>query len=230
MIGDVTGHDIAAAGAMGQVRNALRAWALDGQSPAVVLARINALLFAFDAQHYATCAYLTVAATDEGPVQLVLGNAGHCPPLLVPASGAPRWLENAPACPLLGAAPDFTYRDQTYWAQPGDTLLLYTDGLVERRGEDLDDSLDRLCRAAAHAVTGREPTPGQLCNALLHALFAETIPDDDVVLLAITFTPTATTTALPQAATTRSNKAAAPGSGPLVRPPAHPPGSRRAGA
>ena len=190
VVGDVTGHDIKAASAMGQLRNALRAWSLVDPQPAALFDRLNEVLFAFDAQHMATCVYLRLPpppADGEGDgdrrVVVGLGNAGHCPPVVVGPGGGVRLLEGA-ACPPLGAVPGLRYTQQEHYVAPGSTVVLYTDGLVERKGEPLDEGLERLEAAAAEAAQGGPVGPGALCDLLLTRML-DGAPADDVALLAV---------------------------------------------
>ena len=194
VVGDVTGHDISAAAAMGQLRNALRAWALDGHGPAAVLSRLNAMLFTLQAQHGATCIYLTIdppplpPARHAAHTRLVLANAGHCPPLMLSADGEASWLEPEPD-PMLGADQAASYGETCYRLERGCTLLLYSDGLVERRGENLEDGLARLLHAAATTAATTVAGalgPDHLCARVLAELFPHRPPDDDVAMLAIT--------------------------------------------
>ncbi|OMQ14381.1 hypothetical protein A7K94_0217020 [Modestobacter sp. VKM Ac-2676] len=188
VIGDVTGHDRDAAAAMGQLRNLLRgiAHALDA-APAPVL---TALDHAVHDLGVTTLVTTVLARVEQTPEQAVTGvrtlrwaNAGHPPPVLVRADGAAQLLER-PRNLLLGVDPDTPRSDHAVDLWPGDTVVLYTDGLVERRDATLDEGLDRLVTAAA-ALAG---TPvDDLCDALL----ARMAPDfaDDVALLALRIGP-----------------------------------------
>ncbi|MQA35527.1 SpoIIE family protein phosphatase [Modestobacter roseus] len=188
VIGDVTGHDRDAAAAMGQLRNLLRgvAHALDAP-PAPVL---SALDHAVRDLGVATLATTVLARVEQTPEQAAAGvrtlrwsNAGHPPPVLVRADGSTQLLER-PRNLLVGVDPDTPRTDHAVDLAPGDTVVLYTDGLVERRDADLDDGLDRLVAAAAELAG----TPvDQLCDALL----ARMAPDfaDDVALLVLRISP-----------------------------------------
>ena len=189
VIGDVTGHDIAAASAMGQVRNALRAWALDNVAPAGVLSKLNNLLFTFNAEHCATCVLVKLSpaqADRSGPATVCVANAGHCPPLTISSRGEVAFLDDQRPLPPLGAVRGLRFSERSYLLEPGSTLLLYTDGLIERRGETLDRGLDRLRAAASTAARAGPVDAGALCDALLAELFDETRAADDVALLALT--------------------------------------------
>ncbi len=192
VIGDVTGHDMAAASAMGQVRNALRAWALDDLAPAGVLTKLNDLLFTFNAEHCATCVLVKLSlapAEPSGPVTVCVANAGHCPPLTISPRGEVAFLDEQRPLPPLGAVRGVRFSECSYLLEPGSTLLLYTDGLIERRGETLDRGLDRLRTAAMTAARAGTVDGDILCDELLATLFDGTRAPDDVALLAMTMSP-----------------------------------------
>jgi serine phosphatase RsbU (regulator of sigma subunit) len=188
VIGDVTGHDRMAAAVMGQVRNVLRgiAAAVEGP-PSRVLSTLDRALGGFGTATLATAVLACVgpapADAPGGPRTLSWSSAGHLPPLLIPAAGPPRLLDRRPDL-LLGVRPDTARRDAVETLDPGTTLLLYTDGLVERRDADLDAGLARLVAAAAD-LAGRPA--GEVCDAVL----ARLAPDraDDVALLAMQVLP-----------------------------------------
>jgi serine phosphatase RsbU (regulator of sigma subunit) len=190
VIGDVTGHDVVAASTMGQLRNAVRAWSLTDPSPSGMLRRLNRLLFAFEPDHMATCIYLRLSEAGDDPgrsqrVTVEAANAGHCPPLVILPSGVVRLIEAAP-CPPLGAVPGSAYPQQKRLIERGSTLLLYTDGLVERRDSGLERGTQLLIEAA-HTVAARGPVdPEVLCDHVLRQLLKDASADDDVALLAVT--------------------------------------------
>jgi serine phosphatase RsbU (regulator of sigma subunit) len=147
-IGDVMGHGIHAAAAMAQVRAAIRAFVTVDPDPDVVLARLDAM---FEHLHLETLVSVVYGVIDpSGDVQLA--NAGHCPTLLVRASGSVEFVKNRPRPPL-GAGPADTCIVEASVA-PGDVLLLYTDGLVERRDEPLDAGFARLAEHAPRLLHG----------------------------------------------------------------------------
>jgi serine phosphatase RsbU (regulator of sigma subunit)/CheY-like chemotaxis protein len=140
-IGDVVGHSLEAASVMGDLRTALRAYAVDGMEPAAVMSRINRLFMRFAPQMTATMCYVIL---DPSTLQLVIVNAGHLPPLIATQAGA-WWLEGGST--LLGVegrAPEATVVDLPARA----TLVLATDGLLERRNRSLSDGLAVLADAA----------------------------------------------------------------------------------
>ena len=175
VMGDVVGRGIAAAALVGKLRNALRAYALEGHEPGDALERLNVLLDR-DAMEMATLVYL-VYQPERGTVRWV--NAGHPAPLVRHADGSREFWEDGRYVPL-GVLPAVGYRAASGRLEPGATLLLYTDGLIERPGVPLTATLDRL-RAAA-TVNG---SADALCEATLASMLPEeNAGDDDVALLA----------------------------------------------
>ena len=176
VVGDVVGHDIAASTSMGQLRSALRVYAWEEHAqPAAALARVDRL---FDklGLAYATCVFGVV---DLGASTFCWSNAGHPPPLLVRDGRASFLLEGSGT--LLGITGGTGTAEATTDLQEGDLLVLYTDGLVERRGESLQVGLDRL--AAAAADTAAEDAE-VLCQALLDVLVPPSATrDDDLAIL-----------------------------------------------
>ena len=181
VIGDVTGHDLTAAAAMGQIRNVLRGVAnVTDASPAAVLTALDRTLATLAVNTLATCALTQVAIDDDSETAVVSwSNAGHLPPLLLTAAGNATLLTSE-ADLLLGLDPAAVRRDHRVSLVAGATILLYTDGLVERRGESLDVGLERL-RASA-AELSRLPVE-RLCDALLARLADGHL--DDIALLAV---------------------------------------------
>jgi hypothetical protein len=155
VIGDVAGHSTSAAATMGQIRNSIRAYALEGHSPTGVIERVNRLVTRLDPAALATCCYLELHRR-EGTATAVL--AGHPPPILRgPTGTAPLTLRiNLP----LGTIPHAVYADTTVLLPPEATLLLYTDGLVEDRRYPFDVGVADLCRVVA-GVPGCPPRCGR---------------------------------------------------------------------
>ena len=174
-VGDVAGHGVTAATAMSQVRTALRAYMLDGRSPAECVDRLDVLVQALLPGQTAT---VVVAAIDPASGRVELANAGHPPPLVL-TGGACRQLPSA-GRPLLGVAFGQARTDELTLA-PGDVLLMYTDGLVERRGIEIDESIDRLSAAAVAADHSR-PLESWI-DALLTAVPGTL--DDDLTIVAL---------------------------------------------
>jgi anti-sigma regulatory factor (Ser/Thr protein kinase)/putative methionine-R-sulfoxide reductase with GAF domain len=175
-IGDVAGHGVRAAALMGELRAAMRAYALDGYAPPAVLERVDRMLQTIRERGMATAAY-GVFDPETGLLRIAL--AGHPPPLVVSEDEAPRLIETPPSPPL-GSMPYPRYTEHELVLAGGETLLLYTDGLVEVRGEPLRDGLERLMRAAAGA-RGAEA----LCERVIAALVPPEGAADDVAMVAL---------------------------------------------
>jgi serine phosphatase RsbU (regulator of sigma subunit)/anti-sigma regulatory factor (Ser/Thr protein kinase) len=175
-IGDVVGRGVRAAAMMGQLRVALRAYAMELDSPAAVAHRVARFVRTLDSEQMGTCVY---AVLDPRSGELRFTIAGHPPPLALSADGDAVFLDGAPGLPF-GVRSDVDYRESRMRLAPGSTLLLYTDGLVERRGEPIDQGLERLRNLAA----GAPADPRSLCKRVLSALVQGAHPDD-VALLAV---------------------------------------------
>jgi PAS domain S-box-containing protein len=175
IVGDVVGHGLRAAATMGQLRNAFRAYGLIESSPAEVMARVNRLVMSGE-DAMATVLYLVL---DRETGEVTYSAAGHPPPLLLAPDGA-RFLEGGRSMPI-GAADPAVFREASGVVPPGSTLLLYTDGLVERRGVPLENSLEALAEAAGEA----EEDLSKLCDRLLGSVLPQLDPSDDVALLAV---------------------------------------------
>jgi serine phosphatase RsbU (regulator of sigma subunit) len=178
VMGDVTGHDMAAATVMGQLRTAVQAYALEGHRPSEVLRLANELALRLSATQFATCVY---AVLDPDRTALTLANAGHYPPLVVGVDSAARFLDRESPGPPLGAMPDPGYTEARYPLPEGFRLLLFTDGLVERRGVDLDEALQWLAQQADRPSDDLQ----EFCDSLLAASFDPGAQSDDVALLAV---------------------------------------------
>jgi PAS domain S-box-containing protein len=176
-IGDVAGHGLRAASTMGQLRMALRAYALEEASPAEVVGRVHRLVQKLLPSEMATLVYLVF---DPESGRVTLSNAGHPPPLVIPADGEPSYRRDGLAPPL-GAAPRADlFAEATFELVDGSTLLLFTDGLVERRGLPIEQELDRLM----HEAAAQGPDLDALCDHLLEVFVGSDV-DDDVALLAL---------------------------------------------
>jgi serine phosphatase RsbU (regulator of sigma subunit)/FixJ family two-component response regulator/anti-sigma regulatory factor (Ser/Thr protein kinase) len=178
VIGDVVGHGIAAAALMAELRSALRAYAItDPGSPARALSSLNTLVVATHGRMVATLLYMHV---DADGTRVRFCSAGHPPPLVLDAEGRTRFLEHRPAPPL-GVSALTGYEDCAGELEPGGTLLLYTDGLVERRGEVIDYGLERLERSLQDAPAELEA----LCAHVLAAADDGGGFGDDTALVAL---------------------------------------------
>ncbi len=178
--GDVMGKGLTAAAGMGRVRNALRALALTDPRPAAVLAGLDRLFLATElAEQVTTVAYLVVdPITGDG----VAGNAGHLPPLLLSPDGPPRLDPAEAGTPLGWASPR---RQYAFRLPPGNTAVLYSDGLVENRKRGLDAGLDELVAVAAKAPAAIAQDPGQLLNYFVDRMLTGYEQDDDVTVLVL---------------------------------------------
>jgi anti-sigma regulatory factor (Ser/Thr protein kinase) len=184
-MGDVVSRGVRAASVMGQLRNALRAYALDGHPPAVVLERLHAMLRTLERREMATLAYMVL---DPIALSYTLASAGHPPPLVLAAEGGVCLIEEGRGPPL-GAVAEAVYSETSGAVSPGATVLLYTDGLVERRDMWLDEGMERLVLETEAAVGA---APEALLERLLKALVPEGGARDDVAALAVQLTPLAT--------------------------------------
>lgn len=140
VIGDVQGHNVTAAGLMGQLRTAVRAYTTVGQAPAEVMRSTNRLLIDLGADLFASCLYLRL---DPARGRAVMARAGHPPPLLRRPDGRVRVL-NLAGGPLLGIDGGAVYPTTEVGLPPGSVLALYTDGLIESPGVDIEDALAEL--------------------------------------------------------------------------------------
>jgi serine phosphatase RsbU (regulator of sigma subunit) len=176
VVGDVVGHDLEAATAMGQLRAALRACAVDEPSPAAVLTRVNRVADLLQVTELTTCLYAVVNPSTR---TVRWASAGHLNPLTLEATGHGRLLEGDPGPPI-GVADDAVYVDRACRLAPDGTLMLYTDGLVERRSTSITDSLARL-----QQITGTWGDPERLCDDVLELMLAEDsdVTDDVTVLV-----------------------------------------------
>jgi PAS domain S-box-containing protein len=182
VVGDVVGHGLRAAATMGQLRNAFRAYGLVESSPSEVVARINRMVMSGVEDVMATVLYLVL---DRETGELSFSAAGHPPPLVLAPDG-PHFLEGGRSVPI-GASDPAVFREASAVLPPGSSLLLYTDGLVERRDEALDRRLDKLAAVAGGAGEGLNA----LCERVIEAVLGQGEPGDDVALLAVRPLPAA---------------------------------------
>lgn len=174
-IGDVAGHGLQAAATMAQVRMAVRAYALQDPSPASVMGGVHQLVAQLAVPEMVTLTYLVF---DPANGRLRLANAGH-PPALVFGDGKGVYLRDGLAPPI-GVTAEATFTEAIHDLPAGATLLLYTDGLVERRGVSIREGLERL---RAEAVADETADLEQLCDRLLSSLLEEGHVADDVALV-----------------------------------------------
>ncbi|MEU9553947.1 SpoIIE family protein phosphatase [Streptomyces fumanus] len=177
VIGDVQGHNVTAAGLMGQVRTAVRACTAVGQEPEEVMRSTNRLLIDLGTELFVSCLYLRL---DPGRGRAVLARAGHPPPLLRGPDGRVR-VPDVAGGPLLGIDGAARYPCTELDLAPGALLVLYTDGLVESPGTDFDDSLAELGDRLTEA--GDLPLPELADRLVRDEADAEERPDDIALLL-----------------------------------------------
>lgn len=192
VIGDVVGHDVDAAAAMGQLRSLLRGIAAHtGDGPAVVLAGVDRVVEALAVDTMATALVARFEEIPEdrraGVTRLRWSNAGHLDPVVVAPDGTVSVLAPSERHTLIGVVPDQERTDDVVDLPRGSTVLFYTDGLVERRGEALDRGIDRLVRELTGLVADGLPLD-EVCDGLLERLVPEGA-EDDVALLAVHLGP-----------------------------------------
>ncbi|MFE9696618.1 SpoIIE family protein phosphatase [Streptomyces sp. NPDC006270] len=184
VVGDVQGHDTHAAAIMGQLRIALRAYAAEGHPPATVLARASRFLAELDTERFATCTYAQVDLA-SGAVQVV--RAGHLGPLIRHVDGRVGSPQVRGGLPL-GTSTDLQdeeYPETRLDLVPGETFVLYTDGLVEEPGADLDTGIDALRNEVSAGPAGAEA----LADHLSERLWERWGSGDDVALLVLRRSP-----------------------------------------
>jgi serine phosphatase RsbU (regulator of sigma subunit) len=157
---------------MGQLRSAVRALAGAGLAPAAVLGHLDTFVGQVSAARYATLAY---AEVDPDTGEVTFASAGHLPPVILGAE--PYLYMDGRSAPLGVTVPSEPRLDATVTLPPGGGFLLFTDGLVERRGEPIDAGLDRLLAAI------RSTSPEELVATLAASLAEQGSADDDICLL-----------------------------------------------
>jgi serine phosphatase RsbU (regulator of sigma subunit)/anti-sigma regulatory factor (Ser/Thr protein kinase) len=182
VIGDVVGRGVLAASVMAEIRTALRAYMAQGHRLTEVVSLLNELLVSMGRNRGAT---LSILELDPEAEELEAVTAGHLPPLLVEPNGRIRLLEQTHGLPV-GVQSGNSYEACRYSFPAGSRLLLYTDGLIERRDESIDESLQRLTLAAGAATRGADVS---FADRVYRALLDETPLEDDVALLAIETVP-----------------------------------------
>ena len=179
VIGDVAGHGVHAAVTMGRLRAAIHTLAGLELPPADALQQLDELMQALGERepHFATCVY---AIYDAVSGTMEMASAGHLAPLLVRPGGPSEYLDIPPAPPLgIGGGP---VESREFKVDDGSLLVLYTDGLVENRGQDIDDGLNRVRRVFGPGATGRPLE--SLCKAVLDGVYSDHQRDDIAVLIA----------------------------------------------
>jgi serine phosphatase RsbU (regulator of sigma subunit) len=176
VMGDVSGHGLDAAVIMGRLRSALRAYALDSESPAEVLAKLDRKANHFEHGSMATVAYGIIG---PGRETLTLSLAGHLPPVVAFPGEAGRLADLRPDPPIGLTIGEPERRTSVLDLPPGAVVAFYTDGLVERRDRPVDVGMERL----AEVVQANEPE--RVCARIMAAMIGNQAAQDDVALLAI---------------------------------------------
>jgi serine phosphatase RsbU (regulator of sigma subunit)/anti-sigma regulatory factor (Ser/Thr protein kinase) len=179
VVGDVAGHGVRAAVTMGRLRTAIKTLTMLELPPAETLQRLDDLMHELGVfePHFATCVYAVYDSVD-GTCEVA--SAGHLPPLLVRPDGTSEYLDVSPAPPLgIGASPIVS---RTLPIEDGSLLVMYTDGLVERRTEDIDLGLERLRKV--FGPRSPEQTLDELCREALADVYGDHQRDDIAILVA----------------------------------------------
>lgn len=175
-VGDVTGHGLEAAVIMGKLQNALRAYAAEGHGPAETLRLTHGLLRGWHSPLLATAVVMDLELATG---RIRWANAGHLPVFVADACGRVRALDE-PNAPLMGVPFTFDIQEYRTDLRPGETVLMYTDGLVERRTQSIDTGMDRLAGIFRQAV--HDP-PDEAGDRILEQMLGSDEHDDDVCLL-----------------------------------------------
>jgi anti-sigma regulatory factor (Ser/Thr protein kinase) len=187
VLGDVVGHGIRAAATMGQLRAALRAYAVVDPTPASVLRRLEQLIAVVGDASEGYVATLAYAVVDPFRGQLHYLSSGHPAPMMLLPDGTATFLEDALGLPLgIGDPTDVVHG--TVAMPEGATLLMYSDGLIERRGESLDAGLRRLLDACCTDGSVARASVDGLCDHVVGQMSESGESDDDVAVLAVRMT------------------------------------------
>jgi sigma-B regulation protein RsbU (phosphoserine phosphatase) len=173
-VGDVAGHGLRSAVVMSRLRTMIRVHAFGGAGPDEVLRSTDGVFQYFDPDELATVVCVVVSPSSD---ELLVCSAGHPPPILAPPDGQAQPLELEPGPPL-GVAQDLKRPTTDFHFPPGAMLVLYTDGLIERRGEKTTDRLKQVCRIVT------TESPDVVCRRVMFRLVGNTPPRDDITLLA----------------------------------------------
>jgi serine phosphatase RsbU (regulator of sigma subunit) len=187
VIGDVMGHDMQAATAMGQLRSVVRTCAVDGDPPSEVLDRLDRLVDSFAMADLATVVYARLDRHPDGSATMVYANAGHPPPLLVTADGRTRFLREASST-MIGAPGAGSHAEAVVHLPPGAIVLMFTDGLVERRRTDLGERLE-VFRHVTEAMWEAHTEIQGFAAGIMTEMQRDSESDDDAALLAIRVRP-----------------------------------------
>jgi serine phosphatase RsbU (regulator of sigma subunit)/anti-sigma regulatory factor (Ser/Thr protein kinase) len=184
VVGDVVGKGVQAAATMGQLRNSLRAFASEHDDPGEVVRRLSRMVDALPDAPFATLAYLVLDVSGRHCSYVV---AGHPPPLVVDASGTAAYLEGGRSLPL-GVDGDAQVEVAEAALETGTTIVLYTDGLVERRDASLDEGFELVRETAGSVIAG----PDTLIDHILRGAFGDAEREDDVAMLVVRLEPLGT--------------------------------------
>lgn len=184
-IGDVMGHGVTSAAAMGQLRSVLRSYAWEGHAPSAVLDRLDHLVQGLGMAGTATTVYARLTLDHQGG-RLRYANAGHPPPLIQRPDGTVQLLEDHSVLIGVSLNRHRPFPESNHVLPTGSTVLFYTDGLVESRHLTLDEGLTRLCEAVAEHRA--EDDPEALCDHLTTTLISDAA-EDDIALLAVRVRP-----------------------------------------
>ena len=186
VVGDVAGSGLEAAVIMGRMRSALRAYVLETPDPATALRMLDRKIQYFEPNAMATVLYgLYTPETGD----FTVSSAGHLPPVLAAPGGQAALLPLRPDPPI-GTADDPQRRSATFFIPPGALLCCYTDGLVERRGQVLDQGMDTLAATLGKLVAAvpgapTEPVAEEACAEIMRALVGSTTAQDDIAVLVL---------------------------------------------
>jgi serine phosphatase RsbU (regulator of sigma subunit) len=178
VVGDVSGRGLGAASTMASLRFAIHAYAAQNDPPATILTKLSRLVSVSAAGRLAT---VLCSVVDIDTREVTVTSAGHLPPLVIGAGGS-EYVRSRVGLPV-GVDHDASYTSTTITAPPAATILLYTDGLVERRGESLDEGLARLQRAAGANHAGLPELLSRLLTDLRH-----TPSEDDTAIVGVRWT------------------------------------------
>lgn len=176
VIGDVVGHGLRSAVVMGRLRSALRAYALESHDPGEVLDKLDRKAQHFEAGMFATVSYALIEPTLD---RMHISLAGHPAPVFS-KGGRPAWVLDIPSGLPIGVELGHPRHTSTIELPPGSILCFYTDGLVERRGQELDTGLDRLCNLVEAGVAD------DICARVVSRLIDVDITTDDAAILVAT--------------------------------------------
>ena len=190
VVGDVAGSGLEAAVIMGRMRSALRAYVLETPDPATALRMLDRKIQYFEPNAMATVLY---GLYTPGTGDFTVSSAGHLPPVLAAPGGQAGLLPLRPDPPI-GTADDPQRRSATFFIPPGALLCCYTDGLVERRGQVLDQGMDTLAATLGKLVAAgpgamTEPVAEDACAEIMRALVGSTAAQDDIAVLVLSRPP-----------------------------------------